>query len=136
MAEGEGEEEPAAAEQESRQSEGPSPAARQLPGFLPSSLSAERDPDVAWQRWQGWRRRLLVAAGGYASFAVFAIAVIVLRSGWPDLPWPATISLAAGAAILIGLALLWERIRGFKFPGRRAPIAQLGRNWKRPRLTA
>ncbi len=108
-------------EQESPQPEGQNAAMRKLThlaGFLNPVVAAPEDTEASdsWS-WHRWRRRLLVAAAGYAAFAVFAVALTLLRHGWPDLPWAVTVSLATAAAVPMVLALLWERVRGFNVLG-------------------
>jgi hypothetical protein len=60
------------------------------------------------------RRILVVATAGYAVVGVFALVYGVVRSGWPDLTQVSSVTIAALAAAPLALALLWDRLGGFK----------------------
>lgn len=60
------------------------------------------------------RLRLAIAARGYAVVAIFALAILVLRSVAADLSPTEALILAAILATPLALALYWEHLKGFK----------------------
>ena len=60
------------------------------------------------------RRILIVAGAGYAVVGLFAFVYSIVRSGWPDLAQVSSVTIAALAAAPLALALLWDRLSGFK----------------------
>jgi hypothetical protein len=57
---------------------------------------------------------LAVAAAGYAVVGLFALVYGIVRWGWPDLTQAFSVTIAALAAAPLALALLWNRLGGFK----------------------
>jgi hypothetical protein len=57
---------------------------------------------------------LVVAAAGYAVIGLFALVYGIVRWGWPDLTQAFSVTIAALAAAPLALALLWNRLGGFK----------------------
>jgi hypothetical protein len=57
---------------------------------------------------------LVVAAAGYAVVGLFALVYGIVRWGWPDLTQAFSVTIAALAAAPLALALLWNRLGGFK----------------------
>jgi hypothetical protein len=57
------------------------------------------------------------ALAGYAVVGLFALVYRIVRSSWPDQTQAVSVTIAALAAAPLALALIWDRLGGFKALG-------------------
>ena len=77
-----------------------------------------------YERPRGWRRRTAVAAAGYVTVAVFALAYLVARTVWPAIPETTALIAATLAAAPLALAFVWERLATLRMLGVEVSLTQ------------
>lgn len=78
----------------------------------PATIQRYSRDRLAWRRTAG--RMLLVALAGYAVVGLFVLSYGIVRWGWPNQTEASPAIIAALVAAPVALALLWDRLGGFK----------------------